>query len=113
MNPTKDVCSKGGNALTARKLAQLARARARRRIERSVRIAPVGWKSMEDLLWEVDAYRHRHRSALLQLAEYIGVNESSVRRWLKGAKRPVQRRLDQIAEWMRRENAKRRSRSVL
>lgn len=37
----------------------------------------------------------------MDLARYLGVDESSVRRWLKVAKMPRQKTIDKIGAWRR------------
>lgn len=102
----KESCSKGGKVLSPEKLAALAEARKKRKIARTPIAPPAGWPSWEALRVNTTEYCRRNggannHSPLRELAAYIGVDESSVRRWLRGAKIPRQKTVDKIGNWRR------------
>lgn len=90
---------------TPDQLAALAKAR-KKRGSAAPRMAPEGWRSVQHLMTDTREYCARkcvpgHHSELRSLANYLGVNESSVRRWLSGEKTPMQKNIDSIAQWRR------------
>lgn len=85
--------------LSPAKLAALQAAREKRRIA-SARTAPPGYGSAEHLLETAREYCGAHLGSYNRLAAHLGVDESSVRRWLKREKMPLQRTLDAIALWL-------------
>lgn len=86
--------------LSRAKLSALKKARAARETARE-RTAPEGWRSVEHLLDDTRDYLARYAGLTVELARYLGVNEASVRRWVKREKMPMQETIDAIAQWRR------------
>lgn len=84
---------------TPAQIAALEAARAQRAIARE-RIAPEGYRSVEHFLDDAREYIAR-QGLTTDLARYLRVDESSVRRWIKREKIPMQSTLDTIHQWMR------------
>lgn len=85
---------------TPAQLAALAAAREKRQAA-AARVAPEGWRSPEHLLDDTREFLARRAGATAELAQYLGVDESSIRRWVKREKMPLQETLDSIARWRR------------
>ena len=85
---------------TPKQLAALAKAREKRAIA-AERTVPEGWRSVDHLLDDTREYLGRYPGLTVELARYLGVNESSVRRWVKREKMPLQETIDTIARWRR------------
>jgi len=88
---------------TPAQIAALEAARMKREIAKE-RIAPEGYRSVEHFLDDVREYVGRY-GLTMDLARYLRVNESSVRRWIKREKIPLQSTLDAIGRWMRTRKA--------
>ena len=89
---------------TRAQLAALAVARTRRACSEP-RVAPDGWRSPEHLLSDTREYCGRQLGRVAILAEYLGVNDRSLRRWLRLEKTPLQTTLEAIAQWRRHQSA--------
>jgi hypothetical protein len=98
--PNQEDCAKGGRALTSAKLAALAVARSKRKQATDPLMPPDGWRSAEHLLDDTREYLSRWKLTV-ELADYLGVDEKSVRRWVKREKLPRQDTLNAIAQWRR------------
>ncbi len=77
----------------------LAAARAARASAQE-RKAPDGYRSVEHFLDCVREFVGRRSGATVELAGYLRVNESSVRKWIKREKIPLQHTLEAIHRWM-------------
>lgn len=84
---------------TAAQLAALAAARTKRAAAKE-RTAPEGYRSVEHFLDSVREEVGRRAGGTVQLANYLRVNESSVRRWIKREKIPLQATIDAINRWL-------------
>ena len=62
---------------------------------------PEGYRSVEHFLDDAREYVGSHQGATAELAAYLRVNESSVRKWIKREKIPLQPTIDSIARWLR------------
>lgn len=91
----------GGQSNSPAKLAALAELRSRRKIATTPIAPPPGWASAEALLYNTREFCGRHSGMTMELSRYLRVNESSVRRWLKGEKMPRQETVDKIGAWRR------------
>jgi hypothetical protein len=110
--PTRQAMSLGGQSRSRAKLRQLARARAARGIARIQRTPPKGWPSVEALLAEARTICVANRLTG-KLAAHCSVSKWVVRRWLSGAKTPVQYRLEQLAKFLRVEKRKMKASTAL
>lgn len=87
---------------TERTPAQLAALAAARKNRESAakRTPPEGYRSVEHFLDSVREAVGRRNGATIELANYLRVNEGSVRRWIKREKIPMQPTIDALARWM-------------
>ena len=83
---------------TPAQLAALAAARAKRETA-AKRTPPEGYRSVEHFLDDVREYVGRY-GLTMDLSRYLAVDESSIRRWIKREKIPVQATIDAIHRWM-------------
>jgi hypothetical protein len=81
------------------KLKALAAARAKRAIAQPRR-TPEGYRSLEHFLDSAREAVGRRSGGTMELARYLRVNESSVRKWIKREKIPLQHTIDAIHRWM-------------
>lgn len=88
-----------GGKLSAAKLAALEAARAKREIARE-RQPPEGYRSVEHFLDSAREAVARRPGGTMELSRYLRVNESSVRKWLKREKLPLQATIEAINRWM-------------
>jgi hypothetical protein len=84
---------------TKRQLKALAKARASRATAKE-RTPPEGYRSVEHFLDDVREFCGRRLGATLDLARYLRRDESSVRRWIKREKIPLQETVETIHLWM-------------
>ena len=94
------VSDPGARHRTGAQLASLARARAMRLTARKRR-APDGYRTVDHFVMTLRDFCGQRRGSVVQLAAHLDVDESSVRRWLRGAKVPMQRTLDSMEQWLR------------
>lgn len=87
--------------LSPAKQAALETARAARAIA-AARNTPEGYRSLDHFLDTVRERCGRRYGGTADLAQYLNVDESSVRRWIKGQKRPLQKTIDAMAVWLLR-----------
>lgn len=84
---------------TAAQLAALEAARAKRAIAKE-RTPPEGYRSVEHFLDCLREEVGRRSGATVELANYLRVNESSVRKWVKREKIPLQATIDAMDRWL-------------
>lgn len=89
----------GMSQRTPAQLAALAEARMKRASARE-RKPPEGYRSVEHFLDEVREFVGRRSGATVDLANYLRVNNSSVGRWIRREKIPLQPTIDAINRWM-------------
>jgi hypothetical protein len=85
--------------VSPKKLKALKAARQKRATAQP-RTAPEGYRSVEHFLDSAREFVGRRPGATMELARYLRVNESSIRRWLKREKLPLQPTLEAIAHWL-------------
>lgn len=85
---------------TPAQLAALEVARAQRATARERR-PPEGYRTVEHFLDTAREFVGRRSGYTLELSRYLRVDESSIRRWLKREKLPLQDTLDAIDRWLR------------
>lgn len=91
--------------LSKARLEALAIARAAREIERERRVPP-GWKSIDHLLMDTREFCGRQYGRQTMLARFLGVDSSTLTKWLTNKKLPVQDTIDAIAQWRQKMAAK-------
>jgi len=89
---------------TDAQLKALAEARQKRAVAKQRR-APEGYRSVEHFLDSVREAVGRRTGGTVELAHYLAVDESSVRRWIKREKIPLQVTIDAMAAWLQTKNA--------
>jgi hypothetical protein len=92
--------------MSERTPAQLAALEAARqkRVAANPRTTPEGYRSVEHFLDDLREYLGRY-GLTNELARYLRVNESSVRKWIKREKIPLQPTIDAMHQWRRTKQA--------
>ena len=102
---SKEASARGGRAKTAAKMDATAKAQSARRqatqARRAALVVPAGFASATDFLRTVAEVAGHRLGGGLELANHVGVSNSTLSKWFRGSKIPEQANLNKIEEWWR------------
>ncbi len=101
----KEASARGGRAKTLAKMDATAKAQSARRraaqARRAALVVPAGFSTALDFLRTVAEIAGRKLGGGLELANHVGVSNSTVSKWFHGTKIPEQTNLRKIESWWR------------